>query len=213
MFHAIFHDRHDAGKQLASHINQQSFTDPILLALPRGGVVIADEIAATLKLPLHVVVTRKIGAPSQPEYGIGAISENSSAYFNPEVKDYYDSNSEEVQEIVRTEEIELGRRIDLYRKGEKLPLMKGKTLLVIDDGLATGVTAIAAAKYLRTLYPKEIILVVPVAPKDVGEEVKRTYDRIICLHEITNLRSIGQWYDDFSQVEDDEVLTILGKYH
>lgn len=209
----LFRDRIDAGKKLGHFLKEQNFSDAIILALPRGGIVVADEVARELHLSLDVVIARKIGAPGHPEYGIGAISENNVPTFNSSVMNLFDFSAPEIKEIIEEESEELKRRVELYRGGHALPSIKGKTVIVIDDGLATGATATAAAKYLRTCGPKELILAVPVGPSDPGQDVVNSYDRIICLHSLANLRGVGLWYDDFTQVEDEEVLRILKGYH
>lgn len=185
----------------------------VLLSLPRGGVVVANEIAQELNLPLDVVISRKIGAPGHEEYGIGALSEDGVPQFNREVSRYYDFESPRIQDVVQKETHELKRRINLYRNGKALPNFDGKTVIVIDDGLATGVTAVAAAKYLRTLHPRELILAVPVGPDELSEAIAESYDEVICLYALADLQGVGLWYDDFGQVEDAEVVDILKTYH
>lgn len=209
---SLFYDRRDAGKKLSAFLKQEELEDAVILALPRGGVVVANEVAHSLHLPMDVVISRKIGAPGQPEYGIGAISENNEPSFNSSVAGYLDPESPAIQNTIEEETEELKRRVELYREGKSLPDMKGKKVIVIDDGLATGATAVAAGKFLRTLHPKELILAVPVGPSDPGYDVESAYDRIICLHSLSDLRGVGLWYDDFTQVEDDEVLEILKTY-
>ena len=210
---SLFYDRRDAGKKLATILKKENLEDAVILALPRGGVVVADEVAKVLHLPMEVVIARKIGAPGHPEYGIGALSENSIPSFNSSVQGYFDLSSPAIRATIQDETEELKRRIELYRHGNALPDMKDKKVIIIDDGLATGATAVAAAKFLRTLHPKELILAVPVGPSDVGRDVEESYDRIICPHALANLRGVGLWYDNFDQVEDEEVLEILQTYH
>lgn len=210
---SLFQDRRDAGKKLANILKQEDLEDIVILALPRGGVVVADEVAKELHLPLEVVIARKIGAPGHPEYGIGALSENNIPSFNSSVTGYFDPESPAIQATILEESEELKRRVELYRQGKALPDMEDKKVLVIDDGLATGATAVAAAKFLRSLHPRELVLAVPVGPLDVGSDVREAYDRIICPHPLSNLRGVGLWYENFDQVEDEEVLTILQTYH
>jgi putative phosphoribosyl transferase len=209
----LFNDRTDAGQKLGQFLKTKKFENPVILALPRGGVIIADEIAKLLQVPMDVVVSRKIGAPGHPEFGIGAISEDGSSLINPSVSSYIELESPVIQEIIDKEKIELGRRIKTYRGGHALPEMNGKTVIVIDDGLATGVTAAAAGKFLRSLHPEKLILAVPLGPDDVNPEVKANYDEIICLYELKNMMSVGMWYNHFLQVEDEEVMRVLKKYH
>lgn len=209
----FFEDRRDAGKRLGEMLHQRDFPDPFILALPRGGVVVADEVARELKAQLDVVISRKIGAPGQPELGIGAISEDGKPAFNPRMSAYFNIDSPMVQHTVREETDELKRRKELYRGGHELPDLAGKTVIVVDDGLATGATALSAAQFLRTKNPEKIILAVPIGPQNIGQEVEASFDEIICVHALSNLQSVGLWYGDFTQVEDEEVLSILQKYH
>lgn len=209
----LFDDRHDAGKKLAQTLKDSHYDDAVLLALPRGGVVIADEVAGELNRDLDVVIARKIGAPGQPEFGIGALSEDERPIFNPSVESYLDLTDERIQSTIKNEIVELHRRKKLYRQGRSLPDYADKIVVVIDDGLATGVTAISAAKYLRTLHPKKLILAVPVAPEMVNKEIIDAYDDILCVYAVANLQSIGMMYKKFNQIEDKEVENILKKYH
>lgn len=184
----------------------------MILGLPRGGVVVADEVVRHLNVPMDVVVARKIGAPGNPEFGIGAISEDEIPYFNPEVT-YINMDSPGVLSKVQNEKCELERRISCYRRGSPLPDIQGRSVIVVDDGLATGVTAVAAGKFLKKLHPAELILAIPVSPGEVNQDIKDAFDRIICLHSIYGLSSVGQWYEQFNQVEDEEVIKIMDRYH
>jgi putative phosphoribosyl transferase len=209
----FFSDRINAGKKLGHALEYLQDEKPIILALPRGGVIVADEVAKILNVSMDVVVARKIGAPGHPEYGIGAISEDEVPSFNKDIVPFIDPHSRLVHEIVEDEMNELRRRVKIYRGGHQLPEMKNRTVIVVDDGLATGVTAYAAAKYLRTLNPKKLILAVPVGPVDVNAELDEIYDEILCLHSVLDFHSVGTWYQSFEQVEDSEVLDVLKKYH
>lgn len=209
----LFENRIDAGKQLGQLLKNRQFDDPVILALPRGGVVVADEVAKILATSMDVVISRKIGAPGHQEFGIGAISEDEVARLNPQLASYFPADSNAVKETISSEKAELKRRIQLYRQGQPLANLQDRTVVVVDDGLATGVTALASAKFLRTLGPQKLILAVPVGPIRIDEDIRQEYDEVICLHRPQNLSSIGQWYHDFNQVEDDEVLSILHRYH
>jgi putative phosphoribosyl transferase len=210
----LFKDRSDAGQRLGELLKTKKIIDPILLALPRGGgVVVGDEIAKMLHVPLDVVISRKIGAPGHPEFGIGAVSEDGSTLLNPSVSKFLDPQSAAIAKTISLEKIELNRRVKSYRGGQSLPDMKGKTVVVIDDGVATGVTAAAAAKFLKSLHPQKIILAVPLGPEDINPDVKDNFDEVICLYELKDMISVGQWYEQFSQVEDKQVLNVLNKYH
>lgn len=212
-FKPLFEDREDAGKKLAELLMDRNFENPIILALPRGGVPVAHEVARAFASSLDVVVTRKIGSPNDPEYGIGAISENEVPHFNTMTASFYEPNDPEVKEVVEIEKKELRRRIALYREGRSLPSMKNRTVILVDDGLATGVTAAAAGKFLRTFHPEELILAVPVGPRSISSMVQEQFDEIICLNSLEHFSSVGFWYYDFSQIEDSEVIRILHQYH
>ncbi len=209
----LFVDRENAGKKLGHALEYLKDDKPVILALPRGGVIIADEVAKILNVPIDVVISRKIGAPGHPEFGIGAISEDGKPSFNKDVMSYYKPEERLLNGLIKKETHELKRRVKLYRGGHKLSGLENKTIIVVDDGLATGVTAISAANYLKTFHPKKLILAVPVGPSAINPELNEAYDEIICLQLLRNLRSVGEWYLSFNQVEDEEVLNILKKYH
>ncbi len=208
-----FEDRADAGKKLGETLSRLDLRQPLIMALPRGGVIIADEVAKILHAPMDVVISRKICAPGNPEFGIGAISEDEIAHFRPEELLYFENKEGLKEFMILEEKAELRRRKEMYREGKPLSDMAGRTLVVVDDGLATGATALAAATFLRTLHPAKLILAVPVGPADVGPEIRKSFDQIICLNSLENLSSVGKWYKKFNQVEDQEVIDVLHKYH
>ena len=206
---SLLKDRHDAGKRLGNYLLQHQIQSPFILGLPRGGVVVAQEVSEILKCPMSVVISRKIGSPFQSELGIGAISEDELPIYNKIGRAYFDLNSDEIQQIVIEEKKELRRRKALYRHGKDLPDLSSFTVIVIDDGLATGATAVAAAHYLRDLNPRKLILAIPVAPTIKGQDVTNAYDEIISLYDLEDFSGVGLWYDDFTQTEDEEVVRIL----
>jgi putative phosphoribosyl transferase len=208
-----FIDRSDAGRKLGERLLVRAFKEPMILALPRGGVPVAEEVARILGGSLDIVVARKIGAPGHEEFGIGALSEDEVPQFNQSIMSYFNVTGTEVSTIVRAETEELRRRIAHYRKGRELPDMRGRTVILIDDGLATGATAAAAGEFLRSLQPKQIIFAAPVCPEDVGAEVREIFDEIICLQRPRNFQAVGLWYEDFRQVDDEEVISILDHHH
>lgn len=205
----MFYDRIDAGKKLSEKLIGYNKSDSIVIGIPRGGVVVASEISKHLKLTLVILVVRKLGYPIEPEFGFGAISENDSTYINESVLDVYKLSDEDIDEVKSKEKIELERRLNLYRKGKVLPSLKDRIVILVDDGLATGVSAKAAIMSVKKNNPKEIIFAVPVASKDTYSEVEKLVDEIICLVIDKNLQGIGSYYKDFNQVTDKEVLDLL----
>lgn len=208
-----FKDRIQAGHMLGEKLLIRAFSEPVILALPRGGVPVAEEVARILGAPLDVVIARKIGAPGHEEFGIGALSEDEVPHFDPRLTNYFHVTGAEIKAIVKAETEELRRRIAHYRGGRELPDLEGKTVIIIDDGLATGVTAAAAGAFLRTHQPKELIFAAPVCPLEISPEVSEQFDEIICLQSPRNFQAVGLWYEKFHQIEDEEVMHILNRHH
>lgn len=209
----MFQDRQEAGQKLAYFLETRKYVDPIILALPRGGIPVAHEVAKLLSTSLDVVVSRKIGAPMDVEYGIGAISEDEIPCFNPISARFFDIQSSQIQEIIDNEIQELRRRVSLYRSGRMLPVIKNRNVILIDDGLATGVTATAAGSFLRSQNPLSLTLAVPVGPRIVDTMLREQFDEVICLHRPSNFSSVSLWYREFPQVTDEEVMLTLRLYH
>ncbi len=209
----FFENRIDAGRQLGLRLARLQLIEPLILALPRGGVVVGDEVAKILHAPMDVVIARKIAAPGHPEFGIGSISEDEIPRFKSEYLKYFNLENGLKDFMTLEEKGELRRRVKLYREGKPLGDMSGKTIVVVDDGLATGVTAEAAASYLRTLNPSRLILAVPIGPTEISPKLKNSFDQIVCLRSLENLQSVGMWYREFKQVEDSEVLEVIQRYH
>ena len=205
----MFQNREEAGRRLAHFLDSLHFDNPVVLALPRGGVPVAAEVAKRLGTDLDVVVARKLGAPEYPEFGIGAISEDELPLFSQDAQPYLLHQKRKVFEGVASEIAELRRRITRYRDGRALPPIKERTALLIDDGIATGVTAAAAAKFLRSLGPQRIVMAAPVGPRERNPWLEKYFDEVICLERPERFRAVGNWYRDFTQVEDDEVARIL----
>lgn len=204
-----FRDRSDAGSQLAARLSGIDLTEPVVLGIPRGGVMIAAVIARALDADLDVVLSRKLPTPGQPELALGAVSEDGHVVINPDVARMVQFADEELDAIRRHEEAEIARRRQLFRGGAPRVPVEGRSVIVTDDGIATGATMIAALQELRTRKPKELILAVPVAATSRLAEVSRWADRTVCLFDTDDFYAVGQFYDDFRQVEDAEVVETL----
>jgi putative phosphoribosyl transferase len=208
----IFRDRTDAGRQLAARLVGHRGTDAVVLALPRGGVPVAVEVARALLLPLDVLVVRKLGSPGQPELGMGAVSEGGAFYLDRGVVADVGATSEEIEETTVRELTEVERRVRGFRGGRPLLAVSGKTAIVVDDGIATGGTVHAALRALRSLRPRHVVVAVPVAPMDTLENLAELADEIVCLAPVERLGSVGAWYEDFEQVDDDVVFAQLSLF-
>jgi putative phosphoribosyl transferase len=203
-----FQDRRDAGRRLGELLRaHERGIDTIVLALPRGGVPVAYEVARALQLPLDVMIVRKLGAPGQPELALGAIASGGAIVFNHELLPFFSADA--LQRVVAAELAELTRREHLYR-GTRLPLnVSGKTIILIDDGIATGASMRAAVQALRAAGAREIIAAVPVA-SDVGVQMlEHEAGSIVYVVKPPDLSSVGEWYADFSQTTDAEVIELL----
>lgn len=205
-----FCNRHDAGQRLAAQLLPLAAEQPIVIGLPRGGVPVAEEIARALGgAPLEILAVRKIGAPGNPEYGIGAIAEDGTRLFDMEAVAALGIDAAALEGIVAGESAELRRRVGTYR-GDHPPLsLRGRTVIVVDDGVATGVTDTAALRAVRRREPRRLVLAVPVCAPDSAARLRQEADELICLIEPEQLYGVGQWYADFTQVSDDEVLAAL----
>lgn len=207
MSFTLFKDRQDAGRQLARLLQDLKDKNAIILALPRGGVVFGAEIAKILLLPLDVIVTRKIGAPESAELAIGAIDvDGDSVWDEQAVKDV---NKEWLAKEIEKEKQEAQRRQNLYRQ-DKAPLdLKDKIAVIVDDGVATGLTIKAAARYAKKFNPQKIIIASPIAAPDIVGELRKEADEVRILDTPEFFWAIGQFYENFPQVEDEEVVNIL----
>lgn len=204
----MFEDRAWAGAQLAKKLKKYK-DSPIILALPRGGVVVGFEIAKALNVPFDVIISRKLGAPHNPEFGIGAISEEDSIILDKPTVASLGITKEEVQSIKDTQQIEMKRRIDLYRNGKPLPELTNKTVILVDDGLATGVTARAAIESIKKLKPKQIIFAAPVCSYETVQMIKSQISAVVCTITPHNLVAISLYYRNFPQITDEKVVEIL----
>ncbi|MDH4301861.1 MAG: phosphoribosyltransferase family protein [Nitrospira sp.] len=207
---ALFKDRHHAGKQLAQRLlHYKEAKDAIIIALPRGGVVVGYDISLALRLPLHVLITRKLGTPSNPELAMGALAETGYRHMNQDVIRAYGVSKADLEEEIRRQQSEIDRRVRRYREGRTLPSLKGQTVILVDDGIATGATFFASLGAILKAETARIVAAVPVAPPRVVAELNSLVDEIVVLHISEWFFGIGQFYEQFLQVEDDEVITCL----
>jgi len=206
----LFLDRHDAGQRLAQKLlHYRDAKDTIVIALPRGGVTVGYDISLALRLPLDVLITRKLGAPSNPELAMGALAETGYQHMNEDVIREYHVSKAEVDKEILCQEKEVRRRIERYRGGRALPSLKGQTVILVDDGIATGATFYASLGALLKAETSKIVAAVPVAPPRVLAELKMLVDDVVVLHTSEWFFGIGQFYEQFPQVEDEEVITCL----
>ena len=205
----MFRNREEAARLLARRFDGRELRDPLVLAIPRGGVVTGAVLARELGAELDVVLSRKLRAPFQPELAIGAVGEDGKVYLNPAVKDRLDLDDEFIAKECARQLDEIARRKALFRAVRSQATIAGRSVIVTDDGIATGATMIAALEVARASHPFEMIVAVPVASPDRLRKVRRRCDEVICLLAPSNFRAIGQFYEDFTQVEDEYAMELL----
>jgi putative phosphoribosyl transferase len=207
-----FRDRADAGRILAAGLGHLAGADDLLvLGLPRGGVPVASEVARALGAPLDVILARKLGVPGQPELAMGAIAGGGVRVLHEAVLDALAIPPQAIDEVAAREGAELDRRDRAYRAGRPLLAVAGRSVLVIDDGLATGATMWAAVTALRAQRAARIVVAVPVGPQEACDELAELADEVVCIRTPRSFQAVGQWYDDFSQTTDDEIRALLGR--
>ncbi|WP_045097553.1 phosphoribosyltransferase [Legionella fallonii] len=205
-------DREHAGKLLAEQLREYAnISDTIILALPRGGVPVAYEIAQKLSVPLDVFIVRKLGVPGHEELAMGALASGGNIVLNEELIATIGISQSSIDNVIKAEEEELLRRERLYHVNGPLPELKNKTIVLVDDGIATGATMKAAILALRQQQPAKIIVAVPVAARDTCKEIAKLVDQIVCPLKPNDFYAVGLWYENFSQTSDDEVRELLKK--
>ncbi|MGW5974263.1 phosphoribosyltransferase [Streptomyces sp. NPDC055186] len=209
----LFRDRREAGRELAERLRGMqgdgALPEPVVLALPRGGVPVAHEIAEALEAPLDVLVVRKIGAPFHREVGVGAMAGDEVPLFDPSTLRALGLSEADLDSVVERERVELRRREQLYRQDRPAPELRGRTVIVVDDGLATGSTARAALRFVRRQAPARVVLAVPVGSPESVERMRAEADEVVCPHRPAGFMAVGEWYADFDQLTDEDVLTAL----
>lgn len=204
-----FRDRSEAGRMLAGRLGHLAGAEPVVVALPRGGVPVAAEIAAELKAPLDVIVVRKVGVPYRPELAAGAVGEDGVTVRNMPVLHEAGLSWEDLHDTVERERAEVRRRAEALRVDRPAADLADRTVIIVDDGVATGSTVVAAIRVVRKLGARHTVLAIPVAPADVAEKLTGLADEVVCLHAPVPFQAVGQWFRNFRQLSDDEVRAFL----
>ena len=205
----LFRDRVEAGKRLASALIDFAGKDAIVLAIPRGGVVVGFEVARVLDVPLDVIIPRKIGAPDNPELAIGAMTEDGTIILDESLVKYLRVPGDYIKEESERQKLEIERRLKLYRGDVAYPSLKNRDVIIVDDGIATGSTMKAALASIRKRGAKRIAVAIPVGPPSTIRELEEDADRVVCLYTPEAFYAIGQFYEDFAQTTDEEVIELL----
>lgn len=207
----MFKDREEAGRRLAKLLDRYRRKNPLILALPRGGVVVGYEVAKALDAAFDILISRKIGAPFNKEFGIGAISEGNIVVLNSKIIKELGIPKKTLENLIDAEREEIKRRIHLYRGNRPVIPVYNKTVIIVDDGLATGVTAEAAIESIAKLKPKKIIFATPVCSEQAAKTIRTYIESVVCILTPYDLSAIGNYYKTFPQVTDEEVLDIMKK--
>ncbi|WP_028851311.1 phosphoribosyltransferase [Thermocrispum municipale] len=206
-----FRDRVSAGRQLGMELTKYGWTAPVVLALPRGGVPVAAGVAAELQAPLDVVVARKIGAPAQPELAVGAVTADGAVFYDDRTLAALGLSRRDLARRTEATIAEARRKQERYRSSARVPV-RGRDVLIVDDGLATGLTALAAVHAVLHQRPLSVSLAVPVGSSAAIRRLEAAADAVYCLRRPPHFRAVGEWYHDFTQVTDDEVDELLEAY-
>jgi putative phosphoribosyl transferase len=206
----IFRDRGHAGLLLANALNAyRGNPTAVILALPRGGVAVGYELSRALHLPLDVFITRKLSTPDNPEYAIGAVSETGAIYLNPEAVDTFQLSHDDLEGLIEAQRREIWRRQTLYRQGRSAPALANRTVILVDDGIATGSTFFATIEAVTELSPRRLIAAIPVGPCETLVRLKSLVDELVVLDVPDPFSAVGEAYEDFTQVEDGQVVALL----
>ena len=208
---SMYLDRRDAGRRLAVELAPFLHERPVVVALPRGGVPVAFEVARALGAPLDILAVRKLGAPGNPELGVGAVAEDGTGVLDARSAGMVGMTEALLEETLTRESEELRRRVERYRDGRPATGVHGRVVVVVDDGLATGLTALAAVRALRKRGARGILIAVPVGSRQAVSMLAEEADRIVCLTVPERLMGVGMWYRDFAAVSDEQVVSLLGK--
>ncbi|HEX8714239.1 MAG TPA: phosphoribosyltransferase family protein [Solirubrobacteraceae bacterium] len=206
-----FLDRRDAGAKLAEELDELRSERPIVVALPRGGVPVAVEVARRLRAPLEILAVRKLGAPGNPELGVGAVAEDETGVLDPDSAARVGMTQAMLDETLAREARELRRRVERYRDGRPALELAGRTVIVVDDGLATGLTDLAAVRAVRKRGADRVVVAVPVGSGEAVSLLEGEADRVVCLTVPERLYGVGMWYRDFAPVSDEEVVSLLAQ--
>lgn len=206
----IFQNREEAGRRLVEQlIHYREHPGALILALPRGGVAVGYQLSLGLHLPLYVFIVRKLGAPDNPEYALGAVGETGTVYLNPDAKIMLHHAHLNLNHSIRAQEEEISRQQALYRQGRPFPVLTNRTVILVDDGIATGSTFFASIQSIRHLKPQRLIAAIPVGPSDTIQEVRTQVDELVALATPDPFCAVGNHYTDFAQVTDHEVIEYL----
>lgn len=208
----MFKNRQEAGKLLADRLEKYQGEEVVVLAVPRGGVVVAHETIKRLRCPWSLIIPRKIGSPQNPEVAIGAVSADGTYFVHSEYAKMLGVTERYIDEEVKRQVAEIGRRMRDYGVREQQPEVRGKTVIFIDDGIATGFTILAAIKSVQKQGAGKIILAVPVGPEETIEEFREIADDVVCLHTPDPFYAVGMHYREFEQVEDAEMLALIKEW-
>ncbi len=208
----VFENRAEAARALAKRLEHLRKEDPIILAIPRGGAVTGDIVATALGVKLDLVVPRKLGAPMQPELAIGAVMHNGSHVLNEEIVALLRVSREYINKEIAAQTREIERRLTIFRGGKEYPELKDRIVILVDDGIATGATMFAAVEWVRKQKPRKLVVAIPVGPAETVERLRLAADEVVVLMAPLLFGAVGEFYRDFGQVSDDEVVAIMRKH-